>query len=136
MRKIVVGVLAVAALAGCAEPTTSTVAGPSGAEVSTSKCNRSPEGCFTEAAKTCGGPYQVIDSYSKAGGTAADILPGPVTWYYMTYQCGQSDGRMPSFPFRGQQYTPPPVVVPAYSAPRMMTTNCSRLGTSVNCTTF
>jgi hypothetical protein len=53
----------------------------------------------------------VVDSYSKAGGLVADILPGPVTWYYMSYQCGKSDGRMPSFAFRGQNYQRPPVVV-------------------------
>ncbi|MDF3607557.1 hypothetical protein PE067_16235 [Paracoccus sp. DMF-8] len=123
-------------LFGCAAPSTSTVTGPSGENLFTSKCNRSAEGCFSEAANQCKGPYQVVDSHSKAGRTAADLLPGPVTWYYMTYQCGRSDGRMPQFPFRGQQYTPAPVVVQPYTAPRMTTTNCSRFGQSVNCTTF
>jgi hypothetical protein len=28
-------------------------------------------------------------------------MPGPVTWYSMTYQCGPSDGKMPAFAFRG-----------------------------------
>jgi hypothetical protein len=28
-------------------------------------------------------------------------MSGPVTWYSVTYQCGPSDGKMPTFTFRG-----------------------------------
>lgn len=108
-------------LAGCAEPETSTMSGPGGNTIQTSRCTTSPEGCYTEAAKKCRSSYQVVDSYSKAGGTLADVTPGPVTWYYMTYQCGKSDGRLPSFPFRGPQYTPP------------KTTQCTQHGKTTSC---
>lgn len=34
-------------------------------------------------------------------------MPGPVTWYYMSYSCGKSDGRLAEFPFKGREYQPP-----------------------------
>jgi hypothetical protein len=70
------------------------------------------------------GSYQVLDSESHAGGLVADALAGPVTWYGMTYVCGKSDGRLPSFPFRGQQYLP---------AARPIVTNCQSFGNSTSC---
>lgn len=124
-----------AALSGCVssqEP----IQGPSGQTIQETKCNGSPNACLKAAAKECKGPYQVIDSSSNAGGLVADIFPGPVTWYRMTYQCGKSDGRMPTFQFRGQSYTPPPVVVNNNPTPRMTTTNCNRFGNNVTCTTY
>jgi hypothetical protein len=82
---------------------------PSGKPFSRVKCSQSADDCFRQATKACGGSsYQVLDSESHAGGLVADALPGPVTWYGMTFRCGPSDGRMPSFPFRGQRYTSPP----------------------------
>lgn len=69
--------------------------GPSGEKVSTVRCTRTSTGCFQKASAACGGPYQVLDSYSNAGGILADFIPGPVTWYTMSFQCGPSDGRMP-----------------------------------------
>ena len=41
-----------------------------------------------------GGSYQILDSESHAGGLLIDAIPGPVTWYTMTYTCGPSDGRL------------------------------------------
>lgn len=126
--------LSSAALSSCVssqEP----VQGPSGQIIQETKCNGSPNTCLKTAAKACKGPYQVIDSSSNAGGLVADIFPGPVTWYRMTYQCGKSDGRMPTFQFRGQSYTPPPVVV-NNNTPRMTTTNCNRFGNQVTCTSY
>lgn len=121
------------ALTGCATSNSEEVIGPSGKPVREAKCSGSATACFKSAASSCKGSYQVIDSSSNAGGLLADVIPGPVTWYRMTYQCGPSDGRMPSFAFRGQSYTPPPVVI---SQPKIVTTNCSRLGNSVNCTSY
>ena len=133
MRQTVVG-LAVLALAGCVssgEP----IPGPSGQVMNEAKCNMSPTGCLKEAAAKCKGPYQVLDSSSNAGGLVADVLPGPVTWYRMTYQCGPSDGRMPQFPFRGSTYTPPPVVINQTVAPRpinrSVTCTSQRMGAGI-----
>ena len=98
--------------------------GPSGQVVHSAKCNRAPQGCYEEATKTCNGSYQVLDSESHAGGLIVDLMPGPVTWYGMTYRCGTSDGQLPSFPFRGQQYVAPP---------RPVTTNCQLYVNSVSC---
>lgn len=91
-------------VAGCVAPTQETMIGPSGQQMSVAKCSQSPSGCYQQASNTCQGSYQVTDSYRKMGGLVADVLPGPVPWYYMTYQCGPSDGRTPTFPFRGQDF--------------------------------
>lgn len=128
MKKNFIGI-AILFAAGCAEPEQTATIGPSGQRMFLAKCNQSPTGCYQEAAKSCAGPYQVLDSYSKAGGLAADIFPGPVTWYYMNYECGKSDGRTPTFPFRGQAYVPPPVSKPT-------TTNCSAYGDTLRCRTY
>lgn len=118
-------------LTGCVSSSGESIPGPSGASMTEATCNGSSRGCMKKAADTCKGPYQVIDSSSNAGGLVADILPGPVTWYRMSFQCGKSDGRMPTFPFRGQQYTPPPVVL---SNPT--TTTCNRFGNSMTCNSY
>lgn len=84
-----------------------TVSLPSGDVASTVKCRSNSDKCMRAAGKHCKGAYQVIDSDSHAGGLAADILPGPFVWYSLTFQCGQSDGAMPTFAHEG------PGVVPA-----------------------
>jgi hypothetical protein len=107
MRAHFLVLLAGAALSACSAPPSSTsFVGPSGEQIHSTKCSSSPQGCFQEAAKTCGGPYRTLDSESHAGGTVADILPGPVTWYGLTYSCGKSDGSIPSFDFRGKAGAP------------------------------
>lgn len=108
-------------VAGCVAANETPVSGPSGEQFQTAKCSGSPAACMNKAAQTCGGSYQVVDSYSKAGGAVADILPGPVTWYYMSYQCGPSDGMIPNFPHRGAGYVRP------------VTASCTRIGNTVNC---
>jgi len=74
------------------------------------KCKVSPNDCIRKAERTCNGSFRTLHSESHAGGAVADTLPGPVTWYYLEYQCGESDGRYPQFPFRGvhfqQEYAP------------------------------
>jgi hypothetical protein len=88
-------------LAACDLTSGNSFTGPSGATVNTAKCSQSSDPCYKKAAATCAGPYQVVDSESHAGGALVDSTPGPVTWYTMTYQCGPSDGKMPTFAFRG-----------------------------------
>lgn len=100
--------ISIVALAGCMETTNQSLPGPSGATVEIAKCNQSSTACLQKAAQTCGGPYLVLDSESHAGGMLTDTTgPGPFTWYSMTYQCGRSDGKLPSFAFRGPQYVEP-----------------------------
>jgi hypothetical protein len=102
----VLGVAAVS-LSACDLTSGNTFASPSGAVINTAKCSHSSDSCFQKAAATCGGPYQVIDSESHPGGTFSDVVPGPVTWYGMTYQCGPSDGKMPTFASRSGGGPPP-----------------------------
>jgi hypothetical protein len=92
---------AAVSLSACDVTTGNTFASPSGAVVNTAKCSHSSDSCFQKAAATCGGPYQVIESESHPGRLFEDAMPGPVTWYTMTYQCGPSDGKMPTFAFKG-----------------------------------
>ena len=103
-----------------------TYVGPSGRNVNNAKCSTSPQGCFKTAAEVCKGPYRVVASHSNAGGLLADVLPGPVTWYNMPYECGASDGRYPDFQFRGASHV----------IPQSTTTTCSRFGNSVSCNSF
>src|SRR6516165_2770242 len=75
-----------------------TIVGPSGKPlqpIHRAKCSQSPAGCYEQATRDCrGGSYQILHSESHAGGLLADILPGPVTWYTMSYVCGPSDGKI------------------------------------------
>ncbi|VVT23381.1 hypothetical protein [Rhizobium sp. EC-SD404] len=109
------------AVAGCVAPSQTSVPGPTGERIVQAKCGGSPDACFEEAAATCGGQYRVVDSHSNAGGALGDSVPGPVTWYNLSYICGPSDGRMPDFAFRGQSYRPATV------------TTCSPFGNSIRC---
>jgi hypothetical protein len=90
--------IAAVSLSACDLTTSgSTFTAPSGAVANTARCSRSSDACLQKAAATCGGPYLVLDSDSHAGGALTDGTAGPVTWYAMTYQCGPSDGKMPTF---------------------------------------
>lgn len=123
----------------CVAPSVKEYTGPDGRNVKTVKCSQSYGKCFETASSSCsGGTYQVVTSESHAGGLVADVIPGPVTWYGMTYICGPSDGKMPDFAFKGQQYTPPapppkPIQVEVKTQPT--TTNCYESGNTVRCTT-
>jgi hypothetical protein len=96
-------------LAGCQSASTDSFVGPAGTAVQSTKCSQSPSACFKTANEVCHGPYSVVESHSYAGGLVADLLPGPVTWYSMSYQCGPSNGAYPQFPFTGTPYVPPTV---------------------------
>ncbi len=155
MRRISFVLIISIGLAGC-NTTQEAFIGPSGLPTSSAKCSQSPDGCFKAASATCHGPYQVLDSESHAGGLLADALPGPVMWYRMTYQCGPSNGRIPSFPLRGDPPhlpTPPPIMVQTPNPPTPppppgawsiqpspnilpRQTNCQTYGSTTNCTTF
>ena len=116
-------------LVACASPTVTEMKSPDGTSLKNVKCNIDSQKCFVHASQSCattGGTYRVVSSHSNAGGTLADILPGPVTWYNMTYVCGPSDGQMPAFPFKGQQYIPP----------ASTTTNCTRIGDRITCRSY
>jgi hypothetical protein len=73
-------------------------------QIRDTKCKASPQDCIRKAENKCNGSFRTIHSESHAGGALDDKLPGPVTWYYLEYQCGHSDGRYPQFPFRGAHY--------------------------------
>lgn len=75
-----------------------------GGEVHDTKCKESSRDCIHKAESKCNGDFRTLHSESHAGGLLKDDIPGPVTWYYLEYECGYSDGRMPKFPFRGAHY--------------------------------
>lgn len=118
-------------LTACAASGPTKFVGPDGTEHHKVRCTGDTSQCFVQASEVCAGAYSVTDSYSNAGGVFADVIPGPVTWYTMMFQCGPSNGRMPSFALRGQQYSPPPVVVT-----QPTTTDCTTFGNSVTCRTY
>jgi len=110
--------IALALLASAHANAQTSFVGPSGQTVYQSKCKFSPDDCYQEARQTCRGSYQVLDSDSHAGGLIADIFPGPVTYYTISYACGRSDGTLPRFERRGRE-------------PNNL--NCYQYGRSVNC---
>ncbi len=119
-------------LGGCASAPAEFQA-PDGTKLKMVKCSSDKQECFVAASQSCaaGGTYRVISSESHAGGLLADVMPGPVTWYGMTYACGPSDGKMPDFKFQGQQYVAPQPS--AQQAPT--TTTCNSFGSTVTCKT-
>lgn len=126
-------------LVSCAAPSVKEFKAPDGTSVKTVKCTSESSKCFVAASQSCGGDgtYRVISSESHAGGIAADFIPGPVTWYAMTYVCGPSDGKMPEFKWAGPVYTPPPpTAAPQVLRPAPTTTNCTKIGDSLSCRTY
>ena len=107
------------------------IASPSGVIINYTKCNRKSGKCMNTAAKHCKGSYQVIDSESHAGGLIADLLPGPVRWYSMTFICGPTDGKMPRFKFQGPDFQMPSIIIPP-----SINTRCTTYGNTTNCTTY
>lgn len=141
--KVLLQLMAIVLWVSACEPSRPvSFAGPDGATVQKVKCKGEQGQCFSQASEMCGrGSYQVVDSESHAGGWLADVFPGPVTWYSLTFQCGPSDGRMPDFPFEGPEYVAPDVVAvgpiytpPVYGAP--VHTSCSTMGAYTNCTSY
>ena len=136
--KILLLLVPIVLVYGCASPAVSEFKSPDGVSIKKVKCTSDPTKCFTTASVSCPseGTYRVISSQSNAGGFALDLIPGPVTWYAMTFACGPSDGKMPDFKFVGQQYIPePPAARPIVIQNQSTTTNCTKYGNTVNCTT-
>ena len=131
--------LLLVALSGCATTSIKEYQAPDGTAIKTVKCTSDPAKCFALATASCqtDGKYRVLTSESHAGGIGADLIPGPITWYSMTYACGISDGKMPDFKFAGQQYTPIDLAPPPLTMRQQpTTTNCTKIGNSTNCTTY
>jgi len=129
MKKCLTIVGTILVLVGCAGPSSEPFMTPSGLKGAKIDCVSNSSECFIEASQVCGGnTYQVIDSWSNAGGAIKDWVPGPLTWYHMQIACGPTDGKMPDFRFKGQEYIPP-------SGPTV--TKCSDSGGStVTCRTY
>ena len=113
-------------LGGDAHAETDTVQGPNGQQIHETSCKFSNKDCYQEARQTCRGNYQVLDSYSKAGGIFADYIPGPVPWYHMSYSCGTGDGRIARFPQQGG----------SWQAPRPVYMECDGNGWNRSCGGF
>lgn len=130
MKKLFAIAACAVSLAGCVSGQVKETKGPDGELIKVTKCNQSPSGCYEAASKSCdGSAYYVLASESHAGGLLADIVPGPVTWYSMTYRCGVSGGPMPKFPFGGPVQQMPEVRQPTQ-------TNCTTFNGAVSCTTY
>ena len=137
MKKLLL-IVPTAMFFGCASPSVSEFKSPDGMTIKKVKCTSEPAKCFAMATESCpnDGTYRVISSQSNAGGLVADLIPGPITWYAITFVCGPSDGKMPEFKFVGQQYIPPPPPTkPIAIQKQSTTTNCTRIGNTLNCTT-
>lgn len=135
--KTLIAVLTALLISGCASTSVSEFKSPDGVVVKKVKCTSDPTKCFALASESCPKPgtYQVVSSQSNSGGLVADLIPGPITWYAMTFACGASDGKMPDFQFVGQRYTaPPPSAQPLVIKNQPINTSCTKYGNTVNCT--
>ena len=90
-----------------AKAETESAQGPDGRPIHETICQGSSSSCYQEARATCKGNYQVLDSYSKAGNLFTDAIPGPFTWFHMSYACGASDGKIARFNHQGGTWHPP-----------------------------
>ncbi|MBX3222397.1 MAG: hypothetical protein KF795_17895 [Labilithrix sp.] len=123
MKHARVGVLLL--LVGCAGTGVRQVRSVGGEPIYKAKCQSSSADCIADARSTCSDGYEVLDSEAHAGGVLADALPGPVTWYVLTFQCtGFATASRPAFPFRGPTHQAPASEANASSAsrPRASTT--------------
>jgi len=108
MKQLFVFIAFLITTASCASPQSKDFMTPSGNKGAQIDCVSDTSECFQKASETCGNnSYQVINSWSNAGGSYKDWIPGPFTWYHMQIMCGTSDGKMPQFRFKGQEYIPP-----------------------------
>lgn len=128
------GAFAISACGGTQE----SYVGPSGEIVHETSCRGGKGDCFEAAHSTCGGSgFRALDSHSNSGGLLADALPGPITWYYLTYACGNPDGRMPLFPRQGHDM---PVVISTGAGraapPLVAQTDCATTPLGYSCTSF
>ena len=97
--------------------------GPAGQTVYKTTCKMDESECYQDAAAVCGKSYQILGSESHSGGILADIFPGPIKYYSMSFSCGSSDGRIARFPHQGPDYYPP----------RPFVAECSGNGWGVGC---
>lgn len=116
MLKKIALIVTCIATASCESSDVGTYPGPSGETLVTVRCKSETAQCFAKATEACGGKYVVVDSYSNSGGLLADAIPGPITWYTMTAQCGVSDGKIPTFPFRSTRSAEPMSSMPQATA--------------------
>lgn len=107
MKRVLFAVVSMV-ITSAANAETTSMTGPSGHPVYTTKCKGDQQECYQEASQYCRGPYQILESHSRAGGLIIDFgMPGPATYYIMSYRCGTSDGRLAAFPRRGPEWQPP-----------------------------
>ncbi len=133
MRKWAVILVGAISLVGCnSKPEPTSFVSPSGETIQLAKCGTESEKCMSKASSVCAGAYQVKDSKSYSCNPYVQDQPGLGTCYSLSYVCGKSDGKLPDFPFKGQQFN--------YSGgggntgPRF--TNCQAYGNNVNCQQF
>lgn len=102
-----------------------------GASVLEAKCKGTSSECLAGARERCPEGYEVLDSESHAGGIVADAMPGPVTWYVLTFRCaaGVSAGA-PTFPTRGATNVAPPAPTFNFQPPPV---NQGRCYSDVDC---
>jgi Cu/Zn superoxide dismutase len=90
MRVFAVIVIALITLGCGPAPTAKPARTPSGSHGFHIKCKQPREDCLAKAAESCGGAFHLVSESSHAGGTAADYLPGPITWFDMLVECSEA----------------------------------------------
>jgi len=100
MKKLCLILLISLGLIGGCSTTESVKTNAYGGDAYKVKCKNTPEACLEEAYTKCNGTFTTLYSDSHAGGILADFIPGPTTWYALTFKCGGEVSR-PNFPWVG-----------------------------------
>jgi hypothetical protein len=74
-------------IASCAGSSGHSIRGPDGMMSYRLKCHPTIAECWEEAGDLCPSGYHIVGQSSHPGGTLADWIPGPVTWYDLIVSC-------------------------------------------------
>ncbi|MDP9033532.1 MAG: hypothetical protein M3O50_01890 [Myxococcota bacterium] len=81
-------VLVACSAVACAGASSHAIVGPHETTSHRIKCHPDLDDCWEEAGNICGSRgYDVLDRSMHMGGTLADAIPGPVTWYVVLVTC-------------------------------------------------
>ena len=90
MKKILL-LLSLLLVVGCVSSSGSAFVSPEGESIYYTKCNVSEEGCLKDIAENCPSGYNTINTETHMGGILADLIPGPVRWWSITYSCKEEE---------------------------------------------
>ena len=87
MRLAIIGAIGMLMLSGCVSASGHAINLPNGKIGVRTTCHPDVAECYEEAGKICTNGYDLVSQSVHMGGTLADLMPGPVTWYNVLVEC-------------------------------------------------